>query len=209
LGEREKNVARDFKIAPEEKIKIIRHAVPAMEFLEKDEARKAMGLPQDKKIFGTIANFYATKGLQYLIMAAVKIPERQIVAVIGDGPQRDDLEKQIKEAGLNEKIILLGGRDAAAQYLKAFDAFILPSVKEGMPYVILEAMQAGVPIIATDVGNIKEMLADYKNKIIVPPADASVLHEAMRHIAGLAAPPSPHSESFADFIARMKKLYLD
>ena len=75
--------------------------------------------------------------------------------------------------------MLLGEKENAAQYLRAFDVFILPSLKEGAPFVLLEAMAAELPIIATDVGNISEMLKDYQNKTIIPPANVGAAIEAM------------------------------
>ncbi len=190
LGETEKQIAIKYKICPEEKLEIRRHSIPANSFLDKNTARKELGLPQDKKIIGTIANFYPAKGIEYLIEAAAKINRPDIIfAVIGDGAKRHNYELLITNYKLQSKFLLLGERDSAAQYLKAFDSFVLPSVKEGAPYVILEAMAAELPIIAADVGNVSEMLKDYQNKIIIPPADVETLMKAIEDkLMGLPRP---------------------
>ncbi|MFC1612608.1 glycosyltransferase family 4 protein [Patescibacteria group bacterium] len=180
LGEREKETALKHKICKKNKIAIIPHTAQDINFLEKNEAREALGLPQDKKIIGTIANLYHDKGLEYLIDVAKQIDNPDILfAIIGEGPLRENFEFQILNFELKDKILLLGEKEDAAQYLKAFDLFVLPSVKEGAPFVILEAMSADLPIIATDVGSVPEMLISYQNKTIVPPADVEQLKQAI------------------------------
>lgn len=180
LGEKEKQIALKYKICPENKLEIRRHSIPMESFLDKDIARKKLKLPLNKKIVGTVANFYPAKGLEYLIEAAAKINNPDIIfAVIGDGPLRRNYELLITNYKLQDKFLLLGEKENAAQYLKAFDVFVLPSVKEGAPYVILEAMAAELPIVATDVGNVSEMLKDYQNKIIIQPANVEALAGAI------------------------------
>ncbi|MFA5133262.1 MAG: glycosyltransferase [Patescibacteria group bacterium] len=180
LGEKERQIALDYKICEEKKLEIIPHRAPSKLFLHKEESRKELNLPLDKKVIGTVANFYPVKGLEYLIKAAAKINHPDAVfAIIGDGPERKKIEQEINNLRLNSRIFLLGEKENAAQYLKAFDLFVLPSIKEGAPYVILEAMAAGLPIVATSVGNISEMLKDYKDKIIIPPANTDVLAKAI------------------------------
>lgn len=113
------------------------------------------------KLVSTIAHLYPTKGLKYLIEAAkivtAKFPAVSFV-VIGEGQEKTKLESRIKNYGLGEKFFLLGAIPNASQYLTEFDIFVLPSIKEGFPYTILEAMAAGLPIVATNVGGIPEMI---------------------------------------------------
>lgn len=180
LGEREKQIAIKYKICPESKLQIKHHTLFQKSFFHREIAKKNLNLPQEKKIIGAIANHYPAKGLNYLIEAAAQINNSNIIfAVIGDGPERNNIKFQILNFKLENRVLLLGEKENAAQYLKAFDLFILPSIKEGAPYTILEAMEAKLPIIATEVGSVPEMLKDYQNKIIVPPADIKLLIQAI------------------------------
>ncbi|MBU1179787.1 glycosyltransferase [Patescibacteria group bacterium] len=175
LGEKEKQIALEYKICPGEKLQIRKQKLLGMKLVARESVRKELGISQDKKIIGTIANLYPAKGLNYLIEAAKEIPDNCQIAIIGDGPERKKLELLTTHYKLQTKIILLGEKENAAQYLSAFDVFVLPSIKEGAPYTILEAMEAKLPIIATDVGSVSEMLKNYPNKTIIPPADIKLL----------------------------------
>src|SRR6185437_7035984 len=86
---------------------------------------------------------------------------------IGDGEEKESLGSLIKEQGLEKNLFLAGYLEHASEYLKAFSAFVLPSIKEGLPYTILEAGQAGLPVIATPVGGIPEIVEDMRSGILV------------------------------------------
>jgi glycosyltransferase involved in cell wall biosynthesis len=139
---------------------VVYNGIGAIDFLGRGISRKELGLPAEGLIVGTIANLYENKGIDILIQAIAQLrPEAQrsitAVAIIGEGPERARLERLIATHELADKIHLLGSRNGG-QLLKAFDIFVLPSRKEGMPFALLEALQAGLPIIATDVGGIRE-----------------------------------------------------
>ena len=143
----------------------------ALSFLDSASARKELGLPADRPITGNIANFYKTKGLKYLIEAADILINKQkqkiIFAIIGEGDLRPQLEEQIKNKNLSASFLLLGKKQSAAKYLKAFDVYVSSSVKEGVPYSILEAMAAGLPIIATAVGGVPEVIKNEANGLLI------------------------------------------
>lgn len=205
LGEREKEAALNFKIAAPEKILTVPHSnLSSVEFLEKDKAKEALGLPKTRKIIGTIANFYPAKGLSYLISAAKEISGDYFFSIIGDGFLKEELVSQIKNSGLSDCFILHGEKPFAAKYLNAFDIFVLPSIKEGMPFAILEAMSAGLPIVATDVGSVPEMLRRYPNKIIVPPGDTQKLKDALLSIK---LEKIQYNENSADTLEKIKEIY--
>ena len=92
------------------------------------------------------------------------------------------MEKIIQDLNLNQQVFLVGNIIDAARYLPAFDIFVLPSVKEGLPYVILEAGLAERAVIATTVGGIPEIITDNKTGLLVPPADPSALTHALTHL---------------------------
>ncbi len=169
------------KIASENKLITINNGVEPINFLGKSVARQKINLPPDKIIVGTIANFYLTKGLTYLITAAkevTKILPNLIFLLIGFGRLENQLKAGIKKLNLENKFFL-GKILSAKEYLLAFDIFVLPSVKEGFSYTILEAMQAGLPIVTTTVGGIPEMISDKINGLLVPPADPDTLAQAI------------------------------
>jgi glycosyltransferase involved in cell wall biosynthesis len=133
-------------------------------------------------LVGTVAGLYPAKGLDYLVgaMADIRkeIPTARLV-IVGDGPERKRLEALIQATGLHESVSLLGKVADAWGVLMGVDVFVVPSVKEGLPYAILEAMAAGLPIVATRVGGIPEVLADRRSALLVPPADSRALGQAI------------------------------
>jgi len=173
------------KIAKPEKFTTIYNGIDKIKFLEKKEARDYLKLPLNKKIIGTIANFYSTKGLNYFIKSAkglVKIDKDLIFVIIGFGILKDKIETQIRENKLQENFILTGKIENAAKYLKAFDIYVCSSVKEGFPFSILEAMQAGLPIISTRVGGIPEMINNRENGILINPAEPKEITKAVSEL---------------------------
>ena len=141
-------------------------------------------IPELTKIVGTIANLYPSKGLEHLITAARRLPEDTIVCIIGDGNLRPKLEELIDKCNLSHRAFLLGRVPQASQYLPGFDTFVLPSVKEGFPWSLLEAMAAKLPVVATRVGAVPEMIEDRKNGVLVDPASADQLGREIGAILG-------------------------
>ena len=188
-------LANKFKIKPKEKITLIHNGLDVykMELLSRDEARlklfeqisKKLGkIFHVKNIIGTIANLYPSKGLKYLIEAAehFKNNNEVIFFIIGDGQERNKLEALIEQKGLQNKVLLLGQIPNAYKLLNAFDIFVLPSVKEGFPWAVIEAMTAKLPVIATRVGAVPEIIEDGKNGIIVEPAQPEKIAEKIQDL---------------------------
>lgn len=188
--------AQKLKIKPRESLKLIYNGIDLkkLDFLEKDEAKiklfeklasKPGNFLRADFIIGTIANFYKTKGLEYLIEAIgilkfkFKILNFHLV-IIGDGEEKSRLESRIKELKLENTITLAGKLPDAYKYLKAFDIFVLPSVKEGFPWAILEAMAAKLPIVATTVGAIPEIIENGKNGLTAPSKNPKALAETVK-----------------------------
>ena len=140
-------------------------------------------------IIGTISRLSEEKGLVHLV-AALRILSRHhpgVKAVIlGDGPQRRSLQAMVSDAGLSGTVLLAGYRNYAYHYLPRFDVFVLPSLTEGLPIALLEAMQAEVPIVATRVGGIPAVLENGRTGLLVRPGDPGELAAA---IAGVLSDP--------------------
>lgn len=181
------------KIAPDGKINVIHNGLTAnqINFLERSAARQQLGrlinyqFAANELLIGTIANLYPTKGLTYLIRAAQYVqqsyPHVKFI-VIGEGPRRKALQQFIHILKLEKNFFLLGALPQAANYLKAFDIFVLPSVKEGFPYTLLEAVAAQLPIVATYVGGVPEIVQPGYNGLLVPAADPSALAQAINKL---------------------------
>ena len=194
-SEFDRQLAIKNKIARPEKIITIYNGIDLNEIklLPKEQAIKFIeskivslrGMSRRDKnsiLIGTIANFYKNKGLDFLILAAVRIKKSQPnwqFAVIGDGPERLNLEKLIINHELENNVLLLSSIPDAYKYLKVFDLFVLSSVKEGQPWVILEAMAAALPIVATNIAGIPEMIENEKSGLLVEPADSDALAAAI------------------------------
>ncbi|MBU6415150.1 glycosyltransferase family 4 protein [Patescibacteria group bacterium] len=173
-----------YHIAPKRKLVMIHNGIEIDEkyFLPRNEARQTLHIPKHAFVVGTVAELTNNKGLAYLLEAAIKIQETVLFYIIGEGENRKQLEEYITKHNANKKIILAGFVSDASRYLKAFDAFILPSTKEGLPYTLLEAAAAGLPLIGTRVGGIPEIIDDGKNGFLVPPKNSDALTDAIKKL---------------------------
>ena len=132
-----------------------------------------------KIIIGTVANFYPNKGLGYLLEAAAGLNgkfKNLEFWIVGDGGERWKIEALIKKMRL-ENVKLWGFQKNPQDFLARMDIFVLPSLKEGLPYVILEAMAAELPVVASRVGGIPEMIEDGGNGFLTAPKDSRALAE--------------------------------
>ncbi len=168
------------------KIVLIRNGIVPMDFLEKNEARDFLKSKNDKLNqsiwIGTIAELHKNKGLFFAIKAFLKLRPNAIFIIIGEGEERSNLEKLIAEHKLENRVFLLGFVDNATRYLKAFDIYLCSSLKEGLPYTILEAGFAGLPIIATTVGGIPDIIGEDKDGILIPPKRDGAIKRAIEYL---------------------------
>lgn len=123
-----------------------------------------------KIVIGTIAELHRNKALNYLIDAMSIVSSnypQAICLIVGEGEERANLEKQIKDLKLEDKIFLTGFIDNCSEYLKAFNIFTMSSIKEGLPYTLLEAGSASLPVVSTPVGGIPEIIEDMRSGILI------------------------------------------
>lgn len=150
------------------KITVIHLGIEDFTVLKPEIARSKLGIPQDTFSIGTIAELHHVKGLSYAISAIKELPFKCTYSIIGEGDLRESLEKQItSDPAIAEKVSLKGFVVDAASYISAFDVFLLPSLSEAFGYVLLEAGHAKVPVIATAVGGIPEIIEDMKSGILI------------------------------------------
>ena len=135
-------------------------------------------------IVGAIGRLSPEKGFNYLIEAFSLLNNTRDIkmVIIGEGPFRATLEKLINSLSLSEKILIAGYRVNASKYLPFFDVFALPSLTEGLPMTILEAMSAKTPIVATKVGGVPEVLQNGQGGLLVEPRNPKSLADAILKI---------------------------
>lgn len=178
--------SREFAFLPAKKFGLIPNGIDenADSPIGREEARKSLGikLPKDGFLIGTIAEFTKNKGLKYLIESMIHLPETIHLVLIGDGEEIKEAKEFSKNLSQGHRIKFAGFRENASRYLGAFDAFALPSIKEGLPYVLLEAGRASLSVIATNVGGIPDIITHGENGLLVKPKDAYQLSRAINSI---------------------------
>jgi glycosyltransferase involved in cell wall biosynthesis len=152
------------------------HVVPLGIDLDRFAAGKP-ALPKDRPLVGNVARLAPQKDHATLIEAARLLPEARF-AIVGEGELRAELERRAR--GLT--VVFTGARDDVPDLLASFDVFALPSLYEGLCVVVIEAQAAGVPVVATPVGGIRETVVDGETGLLVPPRDPPALAAAIRRL---------------------------
>jgi len=162
---------------PAQKIQVIHNCVSPVPECGVQSPIERTGRP----VVLTVARLDEQKGHRYLLEAAAQVPEAQFV-LAGDGPLRASLEAQTRTLGVEGRVKFLGYRSDIADLLADCDVFVLPSLYEGLPLSILEAMSAGKPVIATHIGGTDEAVIAGETGLLVPPADSAALAAAIRSV---------------------------
>lgn len=169
--------------APAKKIRTIANGIDVQAF------KRGYPLPalnsDGSKVIGMVARLDLQKGFEYLLRAArdlcVAFPALKVV-IVGDGPDRKPIEDMITRFGLLSNVILVGQHSDMPGIYAALDVFVLPSLNEGLPMTILEAMAASKPVIATRVGAIPSVIKDGETGLLLEPGDAHGLRSAVARL---------------------------
>lgn len=143
--------------------------------------RKELGVDVETCLIGTIGRLTPVKGLSYLLQAvSILLRQRANVRllIVGDGVIRKDLEAQARHLGISENVVFLGHREDTLELMQALDIFVLPSLSEGIPMALLEAMATSRAVVASRVGGIPEIVDDGVEGILVEPMDVTRLAES-------------------------------
>lgn len=172
---------------PKEKISVVHNGIDTGIFSRersKDEARAILGLPGGLKILCIAARFSREKGHKTFIEAVSLISGGHafLCLLCGEGPLREELQAMIRGRGLEKYFLFMGLRDDMPLILDAADFSVLPSSSEAFPLSILEAMAKGHPVVATDVGGVREMIIDGETGFVVPPDNPDALAGAVLKI---------------------------
>ena len=169
---------------------VIHNGIPLQNFatLEGERVqkeRKRLGIEPDFKVIGTVAKLREEKGTRYFIESAAKVldlfPKTNLL-VAGDGPLIGELKNLTEKLGIGNRVIFAGFRDDIQVILSIIDIFVIPSITEGSPLALLEAMAMGKPIVATNVGGIVEILRDGETGLLVPSRDPEAIAEKIVHL---------------------------
>ena len=141
-------------------------------------ARAKLGLPADARLIGTAGRLAAVKAQHVLIEAMASLPPDVHCVIAGEGEERPALEAKIGALGLGDRVRLLGHRDDLFEILPGFSLFCLPSLNEGLPRVALEAQACDIPVVASDVGALKDAVCP-DTGALVPAGDPAALAQAL------------------------------
>jgi glycosyltransferase involved in cell wall biosynthesis len=211
------------KLSPE-RVKKVYLGAPLDEFApfateQRREARQALGFGAGERVVGTVTRLMESKGNRYLMESASILARKRDdvrVVFVGEGPLRPELEAQARSLGISDRVTFLGFQRDVARAFAAFDVAVFPSLWEGTPLTVFEAMAMQKPIVATSVDGLRDVLRNEDNAILVPPRDARALAASVERALddpSLAARLSERalltSRRFdiATFVRKMEKLY--
>jgi glycosyltransferase involved in cell wall biosynthesis len=152
----------------------------------RERARSELDVAEGEFLFLTVANLRPEKGYDVLLDATRSISDTGLpirVAAVGRGPLSSVLHTRHAELALGDRFQFLGQRDDVLELLAGADAFVLASRQEGLPVALMEATSVGLPIVASSIGGVPQVLDDEVNALLVPPGDAHLLADAMKRMA--------------------------
>jgi glycosyltransferase involved in cell wall biosynthesis len=210
---------------PPERVKVVYLGVPLEEFSrtrtvqEVAAARHELGATPDEFVVGTVTRLHDSKGNSYLVEAAQSVlrdrPKTRFY-LFGEGPLRPDLESQARALGLGDRFVFGGFTRDVARTVSAFDISVFPSLWEGTPLTVFEALAMGKAIVATDADGLLDVLTNEHDALIVPKRDAAALAAAMvrlidtpedRARLSVHARVTGRQYDIAAFVRKMEQLY--
>jgi glycosyltransferase involved in cell wall biosynthesis len=172
-----------------ERISIIYNGVPLDQFAppspEAAAHRQALGVPAGTKVVGFVGRLHQQKGVEFLLRAVPRVlevhPNTRFV-IVGDGALWDDLHVMAAELGIAENVLFAGFREDVRTIMCTFDLIVIPSLYEGTPLTVFEAMALCKPIIATAVDGLGEVLDSGRTALLIPPRDATAVADAVNRL---------------------------
>lgn len=162
----QRDLTRFLRGGPE--ILLALNGVPDVELADRERVRARFGFDKQDIVIGTLARLEAQKNPLFLLSVLQSLPEHCKLLWVGDGSLRGQFEAEIRTRGLSDRVRATGWIPQASELLAAFDIFALPSLFEGLPFSLLEACAAGLPIITNPVEGIDDVIESEENGIIVP-----------------------------------------
>lgn len=172
------------------KVRLVHNGIEPLQFLPKEAAREMLHVDTPLPVLGAVGELVWNKGYHVLLRAVGALKRRGIpvyVCIVGDGEERKFIQTLLQEEDIEDRVHLAGFVPDAYKILKAFDMFVLPSVKEGLPYVLIEAGQAALPVIASRVGGTPDLVTDNVSGLLCPPKDHTKLADRLAELIENAA----------------------
>lgn len=173
-------------VVPRRKVTLVANGIDLARFADRagaSEARRSLGIPPGAPVIGTVGRLNEVKRQDRLIRAFARVrtsaPEARLL-IVGDGPLRDDLRRLADGLGLGGAVHFTGYDPDPQRFLGVLDVFALTSRSEGMPLVVLEAWAAGLPVVASRVGGLPELIDDGRTGLLFEPDDEAALVSALR-----------------------------
>jgi glycosyltransferase involved in cell wall biosynthesis len=174
VGERAARLTEEIVGLPAGSVRTIHNGVPVEPVPVRTRTAPA-------PVVGALARIAQQKGFDLLVRALASL-DGVTAVVVGDGPERSEVEALAMKLGVSERLLITGWQGDARSYLSTFDVYCLPSRFEGFPLAVVEAMLAGLPIVASDVGSVSEAIRDGETGLLVPPDDPTALAGAIRRL---------------------------
>ncbi len=175
-----RNLIQYEKIDPR-KVMVIRNGIDDSKYeiqIDEIKKRKTLALPDTGPVVGIGARLIRGKGIEYLLEAMpeiIKVFPNVSLVIAGEGPFEEDLRRRCFDLQIDRNVFFLGPRMDIPELLKLFDLYVLPSLSEGLPMGLLEAMASGCPVIATNVGGIPSAISNGLSGSLIPPMDSGAL----------------------------------
>jgi len=187
-GDVKSSILKTMKGIPADKISVILNSVDVTRYgknINRDALRSELGFGETEHLMTMVATFKRQKGHKFLVEAAATIIQdfpRLHILFVGDGELLEEVRIQVLELNLNENVHFLGMRNDIPEILIASDSFILPSLWEGLPMALIEAMASGLPVIATDVSGTRQVVESGKTGIMVEPGNVPGLAHSIKEL---------------------------
>jgi sugar transferase (PEP-CTERM/EpsH1 system associated) len=177
---------------PRQRVRVVRTGTDLTRYgaIPRESARRALDLPDGAFVIGTVGRLVPVKDHDTFLATLLRLGNAGldcVALVAGEGPRREELEARGRAVGLGSRVRFLGNRGDVDRVLAALDVFLLTSVSEGLPNSVLEAMASGLPVVATDVGGLQELVDHGVTGLLAPTKDAGALAAA---VSALASDPA-------------------
>jgi L-malate glycosyltransferase len=179
-------IARTVWKQPEHRVKLIKNGIDVAAYGRPTVAIPGLHKKKGDVVVGTLAGLRAVKNLPKLVRAAAPLPHVKLV-IIGEGEERGAILAEADRCGMADRLIMPGHMRGPADFVGHFDLFALSSDSEQFPISLVEAMAAGLPAVATDVGDITAMVAPENRRFIIPVAKEAAFHAALAELVTNAA----------------------